>query len=450
MLKHNGTYQKRNCDDPIIFGEMLVELKNKGMTQTQIAKDLQRNRQMVGRYQKIGLWPDTLKQLVKENRECINNTAIIKAAIKYRNAEDVRTVFEELIKSSPRKLKLIPTGPKKSVEVPSKKRVLKKRTEAPEKINFNTFSIENGSSDTSPPLDATESILESSKSIENDSCTDRKIPSAVKSIHEPKNTGVEKPNLLPNDVRTSINTKWSFFAYVLNDVPAIFLIAMICALSYILVTFQIRAYSELPEFKNLQNVTAICVEVLLIVLSGLSVSGGTVQRLTAILLFLSLSVSTVYLLHRSNKSNELSQTEKLIDDEQKNTDSNEQVVSKKDKIKSLKTKIGLLMYQLDPTKANTYAAKGENGNLRITRQEISAAEAKIETLESDLIKLQEASSAKTSVDKQIKIIENDTYLNLVLRVLLLLSSAFLVHVVLKRFEAFKQERVIKRPFSVST
>ena len=57
MFKYAGTYQKRDCEDPIIFGEMLVELKNQGMTQIQIAKELQRNRHMIGRYQKIGLWP---------------------------------------------------------------------------------------------------------------------------------------------------------------------------------------------------------------------------------------------------------------------------------------------------------------------------------------------------------------------------------------------------------
>jgi hypothetical protein len=439
VFKYAGTYQKRDCEDPIIFGEMLVELKNQGMTQIQIAKELQRNRHMVGRYQKIGLWPDTLKQFVRENRECINNTAMIQAAIKYRNAEEIRAVFEDLTKSSSKRLKLISTEPKKSEDKLSKKKAPKKRADTPEKLNLNQFQIENGSLDTTPTLEPIESLLEIPRRVGKDK-NSNETTNADMTISLGSKSPITEIPTVADDTHSSGRQRWTFFAYLSNDVSALCLIAMIGALSFILITFQIRAYAELPEFKGLQNLTAISVEVLLIVLSALAFSGKFIQRFAAVFLFLSLSTSTVYLLHRNSKYGELSQTDKLKGDEHKNTENDESIKAKKENINSLKTKIQLLMHQLDPKMPNTYAAKGENGNLRITRQEISVAETKVETLETELATMQKSIASKFSTDKQIKIVENDTYLNLILRVILLLSSAFLIHVILSRFEAFKHRK----------
>ncbi len=227
-----------------------------------------------------------------------------------------------------------------------------------------------------------------------------------------------------------------FLSFLSEDVTSLLLITMIGALSYLLITFQIRAYAQLPEFKGLQNITAVSVEILLLVFSALSMHGKTMHRLAATFLFISLSASTVYLLHRNTQSEGLAKTEKLNSDESKSMSNNEEVKSNKEEIARYTSKISILLLQLDPTKHNTYAGKGENGNIKNTNLEISEAEKKIEALKGELKLLERASEPKKLLEIQTTLVTQDTYFHLILRVLLLLTSAFLVHIVLRRFDAW--------------
>ncbi len=229
------------------------------------------------------------------------------------------------------------------------------------------------------------------------------------------------------------------FVYLRQDLFALVLIAMICAVSFILVTFQIRAYSQIPEFEGLEAITALSIECLLIILSALSARGSIGQRLGSAFLFVALTTTTVYLLHRDSKSNAIGQTEQVRSDENQEINDSERVRSLKDTIERYTAKIAALTPQLDPNKKNTYAAKGENGNLRITKQEIAETEAKIEALGMELQQVQNSGSTKTTSSQKIELIDHDSYFNLVLRVLLLLSSAFLVHTVLRRFDSPRRE-----------
>src|SRR5688500_11399099 len=79
--KPNGsTYHRQRSTDPIKYGEMLVRMQDDGRNQKQIADELSCNRQMVGRYQRIGKWSAEVKALVQANREKITNTKILNLA----------------------------------------------------------------------------------------------------------------------------------------------------------------------------------------------------------------------------------------------------------------------------------------------------------------------------------------------------------------------------------
>ena len=54
--------------DPFDLGEQLLRLKKKGFSQIKLQELIGKNRQVVGRYQKIATWPEELKDKVKNER----------------------------------------------------------------------------------------------------------------------------------------------------------------------------------------------------------------------------------------------------------------------------------------------------------------------------------------------------------------------------------------------
>ncbi len=100
-LISDDTYQKMKSEDPIRYGEYLCKLQDAGLTQTQIANKLKTNRQLVGRYQKIGKWPQELKEFISKNRRYISNTAMLNATMSLKEDEQILTEFKNLIGIQP-------------------------------------------------------------------------------------------------------------------------------------------------------------------------------------------------------------------------------------------------------------------------------------------------------------------------------------------------------------
>ncbi len=93
------TYLAMRTNDPISYGEHLYKMLENGLTQTQIANDMKTNRQLVGRYQKIGKWKDELKEYVKQNRRYISNTFILNAAMSSKSEAELFSDFKKLVKA---------------------------------------------------------------------------------------------------------------------------------------------------------------------------------------------------------------------------------------------------------------------------------------------------------------------------------------------------------------
>ncbi len=91
------TYQKMRSSDPIGYGEYLCELSDSGLSQKEIAEKLKSNRQLVGRYQRIGRWDREVKDLLAENRKHISNTAIYAATMSPIPKEELLERFKSMI-----------------------------------------------------------------------------------------------------------------------------------------------------------------------------------------------------------------------------------------------------------------------------------------------------------------------------------------------------------------
>lgn len=114
------TYQKMRSAHPIKYGEYLCELHERGLSQKDIAESLKTNRQLVGRYQRIGRWDGEIKTFLEGNRQFISNTAILNAAMSPKSKDELLEEFKKLVgnTSGPRtvdthmgKLKQFPTLP---------------------------------------------------------------------------------------------------------------------------------------------------------------------------------------------------------------------------------------------------------------------------------------------------------------------------------------------------
>lgn len=55
--------------DPFDLGEQLLRLKEKGFSQIRLQELVGKNRQVVGRYQKLATWPEDIKEIVKKSNE---------------------------------------------------------------------------------------------------------------------------------------------------------------------------------------------------------------------------------------------------------------------------------------------------------------------------------------------------------------------------------------------
>ena len=91
---------KRAVDkkDPVGFGEYILYLKTKGLTQTAIAEKLGQNKSELSRYVKIGRWSKDLKDFANKNREILGNTRLIKAARDHRTEEEAFTFLKSELK----------------------------------------------------------------------------------------------------------------------------------------------------------------------------------------------------------------------------------------------------------------------------------------------------------------------------------------------------------------
>lgn len=91
------TYQKMRSSNPVRYGEYLCELCESGLSQKEIAEMLNSNRQLIGRYQRIGRWDKEVKIFLEENRQYISNTAILTAAMSPLSKEGLLERFKSNI-----------------------------------------------------------------------------------------------------------------------------------------------------------------------------------------------------------------------------------------------------------------------------------------------------------------------------------------------------------------
>lgn len=94
--KEVDTYHKMRSDEPVKYGEYLCELSDKGLSQKEIAELLKTNRQLVGRYQRIGKWPNEVKTFIEGHRKFISNTAILNASMSPSSTESLLEAFKKL------------------------------------------------------------------------------------------------------------------------------------------------------------------------------------------------------------------------------------------------------------------------------------------------------------------------------------------------------------------
>ncbi|MCB9229672.1 MAG: hypothetical protein H6618_08685 [Deltaproteobacteria bacterium] len=106
-----NTYQKLRITNPVKYGEELARLCDEGHTQKEIAEYLSCNRQMVGRYQRIGKWPANIKEIIQLNRESITNTKILNLASRSLSDSELLTEITSMVgrQQSDGEVKAFPT-----------------------------------------------------------------------------------------------------------------------------------------------------------------------------------------------------------------------------------------------------------------------------------------------------------------------------------------------------
>lgn len=81
--------QKRS---PVECGNWLCGLKAQGFNQTQMAERLKANRQMIGRYLRIGHWDEEIKSLINQHQ--VKKSLILQAASKPLSKSELLHVLE--------------------------------------------------------------------------------------------------------------------------------------------------------------------------------------------------------------------------------------------------------------------------------------------------------------------------------------------------------------------
>jgi predicted transcriptional regulator len=108
LLDVSSRYQDLRRENPIACGEWLRELlKEQGLSQTQIAKQLGANRQIVGRYLRMAQWNKELKELISKCQRKISNTDLLKAASSPKNER----MFREQVEQHTKQTNHQPVGP---------------------------------------------------------------------------------------------------------------------------------------------------------------------------------------------------------------------------------------------------------------------------------------------------------------------------------------------------
>ncbi len=108
-LGDSDTYQTLRTNDPIKYGEEVVRLQAEGLSQKQIADLHSSSYQMVGRYQKIGKWPDEIKAHIQLHRDRVTNTKILNLASRRLTEEDLSAEIKSMIGDQGEGIKTFPT-----------------------------------------------------------------------------------------------------------------------------------------------------------------------------------------------------------------------------------------------------------------------------------------------------------------------------------------------------
>ncbi len=107
-LGDSNTYQYLR-NDPIKYGEEVWRLQAEGLSQKQIAEAHSCHYQMVGRYQKIGKWPDEIKALIRLHRTKFTNTKILSLASRRLSEEELSAEIKSMIGGQGDGVKTFPT-----------------------------------------------------------------------------------------------------------------------------------------------------------------------------------------------------------------------------------------------------------------------------------------------------------------------------------------------------
>ncbi|SMF80446.1 ParB/RepB/Spo0J family partition protein [Pseudobacteriovorax antillogorgiicola] len=82
--------------EPFDLADQLLNLKNRGYSQVKLQSLIGKNRQVVGRYQKLALWPKELKEMAKSNREKFNVKALMQLS-SINDHDELRARIEEIL-----------------------------------------------------------------------------------------------------------------------------------------------------------------------------------------------------------------------------------------------------------------------------------------------------------------------------------------------------------------
>lgn len=241
---------------------------------------------------------------------------------------------------------------------------------------------------------------------------------------------VENPDPLPNRLAHS---------KLLNYLGLIFLgsvLATCCMLSYFL---QLEMYESLHILPTLSfagieftKITAVLVELLLVLLAGLALSGRNVtEKVSACALFLVIGGGNAVLLwHGQEVSLHHTITAATVKS-QAALRNNGTVLRLTDQRRALEQQRDALIKQIDINNTGSFAASGAIGLVRDSMTKLDQIQSRIENIDREILSNTEGSVPQRRIRDQI-MYERTTLAAEVFRILLLMVTAFLVHSILVR------------------
>lgn len=249
LLNVSEEYQVLRKENPIACGEWLLRFTERGLSQAQIARKLGANRQVIGRYIRMALWPTDFKELISRYRNKISNTDIYRAASSPKNEQllkksierkedNKKTIHPKDIAAEPPTLSVIHEHPPQGND---------------EGLISDNVSGVSGSKKECITQEAINDVSDSAKGIGEKILRESFCP------HEPAyptpGMGIPPPPALPpqNQSEDDISKSWLKIARYISQPSVAFLILSITALSGYLIHQGILFFSTVDN----NNVSAI-------------------------------------------------------------------------------------------------------------------------------------------------------------------------------------------------